>query len=80
MQVDKSIELVTKIQDELGIDFGWRLYSDGLVLPVESLQAILTQLQNNTYAEYGECEGCETLKCVNKNNECINCANSQEQK
>lgn len=41
----RAVELVNQIQDELGITgFTWFKYDHGLVLPAESLQAILSAI------------------------------------
>jgi hypothetical protein len=45
MKDTEAIHLINQIQDELGIkSFPWFVYSHGLVMPPESLTAILSAI------------------------------------
>jgi hypothetical protein len=45
MQIDE-IEIINKIMDVLGIEFAWMKYPQGITLPLQSLQTILSAINN----------------------------------
>lgn len=45
MQIDE-IETINKIMDALGIEFAWMKYPQGITLPLQSLETILSAINN----------------------------------
>jgi hypothetical protein len=42
----EEITVINQIKDELGVDFGWQIYSYGMVIPLESLNIIWSAIIN----------------------------------